>query len=254
MQVDWITTIAQIINFLALVYLLRRFLYRPIVAAMDRREARVAQRLAEATQQSALAQQQGDDYRVKVHELEQQREQLIEQAKREAEVQRAQLMDALRDEIATIRTRWHEEVQREQHAFLDQARQMVGEQVCRVARQALGELADSELEQQMLGVFLGKLAEVPAPDRAKLAQTAMEKGLTVESHFPLSETMREQITAVVHQQIAPSLAVHFEQAPELICGINLKGPGFKLEWTLESYLAHIDEQLASRLAVASPGE
>jgi hypothetical protein len=31
MQVDWITTIAQIINFLVLVYLLKRFLYRPIV-------------------------------------------------------------------------------------------------------------------------------------------------------------------------------------------------------------------------------
>ena len=139
MQVDWITTIAQIINFLVLVYLLRRFLYRPIVAAMDRREAHVAQRLEEAAQQSTLAQQQGNDYREKLHDLEQQREQLIEAAKREAEAQRIQLMDELRSEITTIRSRWHEEVKREQQAFLDQARQMVGDQVCRVARQALDE-------------------------------------------------------------------------------------------------------------------
>lgn len=254
MQVDWITTIAQIINFLVLVYLLKRFLYRPIVAAMDRREAHVALRLEEAAQQSALAQQQHDDYREKVNAIEQQREQLMEQAKRTAEAQRMHLMDELRSEIATIRTRWHEEVKREQHAFLDQARQMVGEQVCLVARQALGELADSALENQILSVFLRKLAEVSAADKAKLAETAIATGLTVQSRFSLSQATREKITALVHQQIDPALALHFEQVPELICGISLKGPGFKLEWNVESYLAHIDEQLAGRLTVTSPGE
>jgi F-type H+-transporting ATPase subunit b len=254
MQVDWITTIAQIINFLVLVYLLKRFLYRPIVAAMDRREAHVAERLEAAAQQSTLAQQQGDDYREKVHDFEQQREQLIEAAKREAETQRVQLMDELRSEITTIRSRWHEEVKREQQAFLDQARQMVGDQVCLVARQALGELSDAELETQMLAVFLKKLAQVPAEDKKRLAETATEKGLTVQTSFPLSPAMQEKISAMIQQQIAPALALHFEQMPALICGINLKGPGFKLEWNIESYLAHIDEQLAGRLAVASLGE
>ena len=254
MQVDWITTIAQIINFLVLVYLLRRFLYRPIVAAMDRREAHVAQRLEEAAQQSTLAQQQGNDYREKLHDLEQQREQLIEAAKREAEAQRIQLMDELRNEITTIRSRWHEEVKREQQAFLDQARQMVGDQVCRVARQALDELSDAELETRMLDVFLKKLAQVPTEDKKRLAETAAEKGLTVQTGFPLSATMQKKLSTEIHQHIAPALALHFEQLPALICGINLKGPGFKLEWNIESYLAHIDEQLAGRLAVASLGE
>ena len=45
MQVDWITTIAQIINFLVLVYLLKRFLYGPIVSAMIHREAHIAERV-----------------------------------------------------------------------------------------------------------------------------------------------------------------------------------------------------------------
>ncbi|MCG6939299.1 MAG: hypothetical protein LJE83_14150 [Gammaproteobacteria bacterium] len=251
MQVDWITTFAQIINFLVLVYLLKRFLYRPIIAAMNRREERVALRLEEAAQQSALARQQSDEYREKTHTFEQQRNQLIEQAKREAEAQRSQLMDELRSEIATIRSRWHEEVKREQQAFLDQARKIVGEQVCLVARQALGQLADSELENQMLSVFLRKLAEVSAQDKAKLVQTATDKGLMVESRFTLSAAMREKITAIIHEQIDAALAVHFEQAPELLCGITLKGPGFKLEWNIESYLTHIDEQLSSQLAITT---
>ena len=254
MQVDWITTIAQIINFLVLVYLLKRFLYRPIVTAMERREAHIAQRLEDAEQQSAIAQQQGNDYLEKTRAFDHQREQLIEDTKREAEAQRSQLMAELRDEIATIRTRWHEEVKREQQAFLAQARQVVGEQVCLVARQALEDLADEELERQMLEVFIKQLAQLPGQEKEKLAESTAVKGLIVQTGFPLSPDLQEQISAIVRQQITPELALHFEQQPALICGINLKGPGFKLEWNLESYLANIDEQLSNRLAIASPGD
>jgi F-type H+-transporting ATPase subunit b len=254
MQVDWITTIAQIINFLVLVYLLKRFLYRPIVAAMGRRETNIAQRLDEAAQQSAAAQQQTETYDQKLRELEQQSAQLIEEAKREAETQRAELLDALRGEIAEIRSRWRSEVERERQAFLAQTRQLVGEQVCRVAQQAFADLADSKLENQMLGVFLQKIAAVPAEDKARLAETATEKGLTVQTHFPLSPEMQNKLTAAIHEQISNALAVHFEQAADLICGICLRGPGFKLAWNLDSYLAHIDEQLADHLNVATPGK
>lgn len=254
MQVDWITTIAQIINFLVLVYLLKRFLYRPIVAAMSRREELIAQRLEEAAQQSALAQQKIDDYQKKGDEFEQQRQQLIDDAKREAEAQRIRLMDELRSEIAAIRARWQEEVEREQQAFLSQARQMIGEQVFLVARQALGELADTELESRMLQVFIRQLAELTPHDNAKLAESAAKKGIVVQSCFPLSPAMEEKITGVIHQQIAPALSIQFEQAPELLCGISMRAPGFKLEWNLESYLAGVGEQLANRLAVTKPGE
>ena len=45
MDVDWITVSAQIVNFLILVWLLKRFLYRPVLNAMNRREQRIHQRL-----------------------------------------------------------------------------------------------------------------------------------------------------------------------------------------------------------------
>ncbi len=48
MAIDWITVSAQIVNFLILVWLLKHFLYQPIIRAMDRREQRVSERLNEA--------------------------------------------------------------------------------------------------------------------------------------------------------------------------------------------------------------
>ena len=50
MSVDWITVIAQIVNFLVLIWLLKKFLYRPILDGIDAREAEITERMLAANQ------------------------------------------------------------------------------------------------------------------------------------------------------------------------------------------------------------
>ena len=42
MLIDWFTVAAQAVNFLLLVWLLKRFLHKPVLAAIDEREKRIA--------------------------------------------------------------------------------------------------------------------------------------------------------------------------------------------------------------------
>ena len=63
MQIDWLTVSAQLINFLVLVWLLKRFLYRPVMDAMQRREQHIAARIGAAEQQEGLADQRERRYR-----------------------------------------------------------------------------------------------------------------------------------------------------------------------------------------------
>ena len=58
MLIDWFTVLAQIINFLVLVYLLKRFLYGRIIRAMDERERKIALRLEEAQGRKEEAEQE----------------------------------------------------------------------------------------------------------------------------------------------------------------------------------------------------
>ncbi len=62
MQIDYFTIIAQIINFLILVFLLRHFLYGPLLRSMDEREQKISTRLKEAEQQMKEAEQETDSY------------------------------------------------------------------------------------------------------------------------------------------------------------------------------------------------
>ena len=65
MLIDWFTVIAQVVNFLILVWLLKRFLYRPILNAIDAREKRIAAKIADADAKEAEAQKQREEYQQK---------------------------------------------------------------------------------------------------------------------------------------------------------------------------------------------
>jgi len=69
MQIDWFTVVAQIVNFLILVGLLKKFLYGPIIRAMDDRERRIASRLEEANARERQAQEEVQSYRQKREDL-----------------------------------------------------------------------------------------------------------------------------------------------------------------------------------------
>ena len=84
MLIDWFTVGAQALNFLILVWLLRRFLYKPILHAIDAREKRIATELADADAKKAEAQRERDEFQHKNEEFDQQRAALLRQATDEA--------------------------------------------------------------------------------------------------------------------------------------------------------------------------
>ena len=74
--IDWLTVGAQALNFLVLVYLLKRFLYGPVVRAIGRREEAIAERLREAEQRGKDAEAEARHHREAREALEAQRERL----------------------------------------------------------------------------------------------------------------------------------------------------------------------------------
>src|SRR5579862_1751216 len=96
MPINWFTVVAQGINFLILVWLMKRFLYKPILHAIDERENRVATELANADKQKAEAQKEHDQFRHKNAEFDQQRAALLTKATEEVKAERQRLLDEAR--------------------------------------------------------------------------------------------------------------------------------------------------------------
>jgi len=81
MLIDWFTVVAQIINFLILVFLLKHFLYGRIINAIDQREGRITSRLEDAEIQRREAENEAAMFKLKNQDFDSQREEMISNAK-----------------------------------------------------------------------------------------------------------------------------------------------------------------------------
>ena len=256
-MIDWKTTAFQIVNFLILLWLLKRFLFGRIVEAMDKREAGIAATIKDAEDREAEAKHQADEMARKNQEFDAQRDDMLAKAKGDADAHRKELTAQAREEVERTRARWHEAVEREKEAFLADLRQRATAQTCAIARRALADLATVGLESQMLDAFVGKVEGLDEAEQGRFAASAQgteeEPGrVVVRSAFELPEAGRERLAALVHSRMAEDVEVSFETSADLICGIELAAAGTKLAWTVEDYLATLEENLAEALAETGP--
>ena len=66
MKINWFTVAAQVLNFLVLVWLLKRFLYKPILKAIDDREKMIAAQIKDADDKEAVAAKEQEEFKKKM--------------------------------------------------------------------------------------------------------------------------------------------------------------------------------------------
>lgn len=242
MQIDWFTTIAQVINFLVLIWLLKRFLYGKIVAAMNERESGIVSRLKEAERKQAEADKSAQQYRTAQQDLEEEREQMLLGAREEAETRRQQLVEAARKEVEQTQMQWFEALHQEKKQFWQDFREKIGQQIFSIASRSLNDLANVRLQDQMAVTFMDRLEQLDPEERETMVKAirAADREVEVRSAFPMEAEMRERITQSLRTHIADSVDVRFEVEKALGCGIELYSRSHRLVWNVESYLENLE--------------
>jgi F-type H+-transporting ATPase subunit b len=199
MNIDWFTFVAQIINFLILVGLLRWFLYGPIVRAMQQREDKIATRWKGAEQRRVEADEKALQYDQKNVEFEQQREDLLKEAHREAHEHRERLTREARDDVEQRRVEWLQSLTRERTEMLDEIRQQLGELAVNATRHTLSELASADLEEWVVRNFVSRIQQLDDLSHEEIKEHLLvgESEFLVRSAFRLSTEWRDQLRDVL---------------------------------------------------------
>jgi F-type H+-transporting ATPase subunit b len=243
MLIDWFTVFAQVVNFLILVGLLKRFLYRPILDAIDARERRIAQALADAAAKQDEARKERDEYQHRNEAFEQRRGALLSQATEAAQAEGRRLLDEARRAADALAARRREALRSEQRNLSEALGQRAREEVFAIARKALADLADTSLEARMGEVFTRRLRELDEQAKTALGEAlrmASEPAL-VRSAFDLPAAQREAIRQALDATFAAAIPLRFETAPNLVSGIELSTNGQKLGWSIADYLASLEQ-------------
>ncbi len=248
MDIDWVTVAAQVVNFLILVFLLKRFLYNPVIRVMDRREQRISDRLERARTREEEAESLAEEYEQAQQALAAERDRQLEAARQEAETTRQRLIDEARSEVAARRRQWREALSSEQERVEHALHRQVVESVTDIARQVLDDLADESLEDRILERFIARLEADGDVSQDDLASLLDEKGsLLVRSRFEIGEAARTRLSEALENRLGRAPELRVETDDSLICGIALEGQGQRIGWSIDGYLDRVDRQLGNLL-------
>jgi len=241
MLIDWFTIIAQLINFLILVWLLKRFLYQPILNAIDAREQRIAKELADAAAKMTQAEKQRNEFQKKNTEFEKQRNNYLNQAIDEAKVEHQRLLETARQESEDLRAKQQQALLNEQHSLHDAVTHQARDEVFAIARKALTDLADSSLEERMTDIFIKRLRELNTEEMAELKSTfkSSTQTLLIHSAFDLPAEQKVLIETAIREILGEHKQIEFVTAADLVSGIEISTEGHKIGWSIDNYLAQL---------------
>jgi F-type H+-transporting ATPase subunit b len=245
MLIDWFTFFAQVLNFLVLVWLLKRFLYKPILNAIDEREKKIAARMGEAEAAEAQAREERAEFSRKSAELDRQRDDLLGKAREEADAERRRLVEEAHREADALAAKRRKGFKKEQQDLSLEIIRRTGEEVFAIARKALRDLASASLEERMCEAFLLRLRGLSDEEKGLLASALSNspRPVRVRSAFELPPEQRSAVEKAVREILATEAPVRFETSPDLIGGIELSTDGHKVAWSVEEYLASMEKSL-----------
>ena len=245
MLIDWFTVGAQVINFLILVWLLKHFLYRPILDALDAREKRIAKELADADAKKAEAQKERDEFQHKNEAFEQQHAALMKKATEEAKAERSRLLEEARQAADALSAKRWESLRNDARQLNQAISRRARQEVFAITRKTLTDLASTSLEERLTGIFIRRLGEMDEQAKkalAKAIETAPEPAL-VRSAFDLPAVQRTLIQQALNETFSKEVHIRFETLPDMISGIELIANGQKVAWSISDYLVSLEKSV-----------
>jgi F-type H+-transporting ATPase subunit b len=249
MLIDWFTVGAQALNFLILVWLMKRFLYKPILHAIDAREKLIATELADAATKKAEAAKERDEFQHKNQEFDQQRAALLSKATDDAKSERQRLLDEARQAADALSAKRQETLRNDAHNLNQAISRRTQQEVFAIARKALTDLATTSLEERMGEVFTRRLREIDVPAKERLAEALKSASdpAVVRSTFELPAEQRAAIQNALNETFSAEIRLRFETAPELVSGIELTSNGQKVAWSIADYIASLEKGVGELL-------
>lgn len=254
MRVDWFTFAAQIINFLILIWLLKRFLYKPILNAIDTREKRIENELAEAASKMAEARAEQEIFICKNRDLESRQSRLMKDAADDADNLRQRLFEETRSESERLRLKMQEGLRNELQVLNREIARRTHEEVFSITKKVLSDLAEANLEGQIVELFVTRLGKLDDGDRQRLKQLLRISSLSpsVRSAFSLSPDQRSALEISIHETFAYDGDIQYTADPHIISGIELTINGYKLAWSITDYLHSMEKSVESLISELAP--
>ncbi len=238
MEINWFTVIAQIVNFLILVWLLKRFLYKPVLEAIDEREQKIALRLEEAASKKAEAKKDQDLFRQKNEAFDKERSEKLQIVREEVNSEKERLFEEVREESTALRSKFEDSLKQKQQELTDTLKRKTKDAVFSIAGKTLSDLGNAKLEDQIINVFINKINTLNDRDKIKFRDALNDNHapILMKSVFKLSTSAKQELEKAIGTIVQKQLDFNYKLEADLISGITVETASYQMSWNIDSYL------------------
>lgn len=238
MHIDWSTLALQTINVLILVWLLSRYLYRPVMDAIAARQAAADKLIADARAENEKAAAEAAEVMAESDSFAAEAGQRQAEMRAEIDKERARLLQEAKAEAASVARQTEAiaaaERTRLNAALEDKAAILAG----RMAETLLGRLPSPSMTDAMFAALLDRLRALPGEERRKLAG---DRPLRAVTAAPVDAVARARYAQALGEALGASPDLEFSVDPALIAGFDLHGQHVSVS---NSWRADLDAMLA----------
>ncbi|MCP9448200.1 MAG: F0F1 ATP synthase subunit delta [Nitrospira sp.] len=227
MELDWSTFGLQVLNFLVLVWLLKRLLYKPVFTVIADRQATMERLRAEAerlrTEGEALKQR----YEGRLTEWEQEKQQARARLHEELNKERARLMEEVHRSVAREREKAKTLEERRRQELRRQAEEEGLALGARFAARLLERVAQPSLTGQLAALAVEELRALPEEQRRAIRTVCRnaDAAVSVSSAHQLDESQRQAVSAALGDLLGRTVTCRWTEDASLLAGIQVNvGP------------------------------
>ncbi len=251
MKIDWFTFAAQIINFLILVALLKRFLYGPILKAIADREEEIASRFELAEREQSAAQATRHDLQKQLDDLATTKQQLLAEAAEEVERWKQERLGEAHADVGQARSDWFAAVNRERDQLRSSLLTQYRKHALQMVRGILECLADADSQTLLVDSFIRQLADRLASTQSSgatlIADARAGESVTVRSAFELSDGQQSNVADALVKAGVDRDSIHFRLDDSLICGIDVRTQDQAISWNASDSLEFLEARFSRDL-------
>lgn len=224
MQFDWSTFALEIINLLVLVWLLKRFLYQPVLNLVARRRDEIRQQLEEASQRQEQAETLRQQFEQRLSDWEEEKSKARDELNHALEQEREKRLQALEEELSRQGQKYELQQQQLQAEWRSDAEDEALKLAAAFSSRLLSELSGPELNQRLLQLFLRQFAELPDSTVERWRESWDDQKLRVDisSAIALNSSEKQQVRDALQRRLdLQNIDCHFSQDEKLIAGLRV---------------------------------
>ncbi len=224
MNFSWWTFALQAVNFLILIWLLRRFLFKPVGAIVARRKEEIARGMTEASSEKQKALNMQHDLQAQLASIDADRQKALEEQRAQLADERKKMLGESRTEAEKIRDQAAARLSEERTAATQELFAQTIELAVKLAERLLRELASTSLDHAFLARVLDYLDHLTAQERDALASRPGNAPLVVTTAHPLDAPEQAQWREQLTKRIGAQAEMRFSADPALIAGAEITFP------------------------------